>query len=188
MQKQFILLGILLASHLSTSAQTVAPEIAPAEDRLAETVPIARTEPTTLLAAFFLPPENFGKSGLPFSYQFEEVYECDQDLESLESLSMMRQVKTLFLTESSLPLVQFWSGRLQFDGFTSTLHMQNVQLGPSAAGGLRDFRPARQRYPGGPRSVDLYGLSLSFHFGRDEQIGRPTQIWRRLARIVSAIR
>src|SRR6185437_7810621 len=133
MQKQFILLGILLASHLSASAQTFAPEIVPAQDRLAETMPVIRTGLTPLLAASFLLPQNFGKSGAPFSYRFEEVYEHDQDLESLESLSLMRQVKTVFRTESSLPLVQFWGGRLQFDGFTSTLHMQNVQLGPSAA-------------------------------------------------------
>jgi hypothetical protein len=55
--------------------------------------------------------------------------------------------------------------------------MQNVELGPSAAGGLQDFRLLRQGYPRGSRSVDLYGVSLSFHFGRDAQIGRPAQIW-----------
>jgi len=120
-----------------------------------------------------------------FNYPFEWVYERDQ---VLENLSMIRQVKTPFLTESSLPLIRLWGGRLRLNGFTSTLHMQNVQLGPSASEGSRDFRPARQSYPGGPRSVDLYGLSLTFHFGRDAQIGRPTQIWRRLARIASAIR
>lgn len=188
MQKQFILLGILLVSHLSTSAQTFDPEIAPAQDRIAETVPLVRTVPTTLLAASFLLPENPGQFAVNFNYPFEGVYERDQVLESLESLSMVRQVKTLFLTEYSLPLVQLWGGRLRLDGFTSSLHMQNVQFGPSAAGGLQDFRPPRQNYPGGPRSVDLYGVSLSFHFGRNAQIGRPTQIWRRLARIVDAIR
>jgi len=188
MQKQFILLGILLASHLSASAQTFAPEIVPAQDRLAETMPVIRTGLTPLLAASFLLPENPEKFAVNVNYPFEMVYERDQVLESLESLSMMRQVKTLFLTESSLPLIQLWGGRLRLDGFTSTLHMQNVQLGPSASGGSRDFRPARQNYRGGPRSVDLYGLSLTFHFGRDAQIGRPTQIWRRVARIVRAAR
>jgi hypothetical protein len=66
--------------------------------------------------------------------------------------------------------------------------MQNVQLGPSGGGGLLDFRPPRQWYPGGPRSIGLYGVSLSFHFGRDAQIGRPTQIWQRLARTHAAVR
>ncbi len=185
MQKQLILLVILLASHLSTSAQTFAPEIAPAQDRLAESALMIRTGPTPLLAASFLVPENLGESATPFSYRFEEAYERDGDW---ESLPLMREVKTLFLTESSLQLVQFWSGHLQFNGFTSTLHMQNVQFGPSAAGGLQDFRPPRQNYPGGPRSVDLYGVSLSLYFGQDAHIGRPTQIWRRLAQIVSAVR
>jgi len=60
--------------------------------------------------------------------------------------------------------------------------MQNAELGPSAGGGLRF---PRQSYPGGPRSVDLYGVSLSFHFGRDAQVGRPAQIWSCLARIAS---
>lgn len=188
MQRHFILLlGMLLGCGVSTSAQTFDPEIASAQDRLAETVPIVRTVPTTLLAASFLLPENPGQFAVNFNYPFEEVYERDQVLESLESLSMMRQVKTSFLTESRLPLVQLWGGRLRLDGFTSTLHMQNVQFGPSA-GGLQDSRPPRQSYRSGPRSVDLYGVSLSFHFGRNAQIGRPTQIWRRLARIASAIR
>ena len=66
--------------------------------------------------------------------------------------------------------------------------MQNVQLGPSAGGGLLDFRPPRQGYPGGPRSVGLYGANLSFHFGRDAQIGHPSQIWRCPAGIAGAAR
>ena len=146
------------------------------------------TAPVPFLATSLLLPENPGKSAAHFSYLFAGAYERDQGLEGLESLSPMREVKTLFLTQSSLPLVQLWGGRLRLDGFTSTLHMQNVQLGPSAGGGLLDFRPPRQSYPGGPRSIDLYGVSLSFHFGRDAQIGRPTQIWRCLARIVGAAR
>ncbi len=189
MQRHFILLfGMLLGCHVSTSAQTLALQIVPMRDRITPAVTTFRSVPTPLLAASFLVPENPGKSGAPFSYRFQEAYEGDQGLESLESLSLMRQVKTLFLTEVSLPLVQIWDGRLRLDGFTSTLHMQNVQFGPSAAGGLQDFRPPRQNYPGGPRSVDLYGVSLSFHFGRDAQIGRPAQIWKRLTRIVSTIR
>ena len=51
----------------------------------------------------------------------------------------MRKVKTLFLMQSSLPLVQLWSGRLQLDAFQNTLHIQNQ------------------------RSVHLSGLSVSCH-------------------------
>jgi hypothetical protein len=80
--------------------------------------------------------------------------------------------------------VQLWGGRLRLDGFTSTLHMQSVQFGPSAAGGLR---LPQQNYAGGPRSMDLYGVSLSFHFWQDARVGHPTQALRSLSRIVASV-
>ena len=189
MYKQMILLlCMLLGSRVPTAAQTPAPQTVPAQDRTALSMNVVPTAPAPLFAASFLLPENPGRSAASFSYLFARAYERDQGLEGLESLSPMREVKTLFLTQSSLPLVQLWGGRLRLDGFTSTLHMQNVELGPSAGGGPQDSRPPRQNYPGGPHSVDLYGVSLSFHFGRDAQIGRPEQIWRCLARIIGAAR
>lgn len=69
-----------------------------------------------------------GQSPAHFSYLFVRSYKRYQ---SLEILSPIRESKTLFLTQSSLPLVQLWSGRLRLDGFESDLNMQNVQLGPS---------------------------------------------------------
>jgi hypothetical protein len=184
MHKRFILLiGVFLGSHVLMAAQTPAPEFVPAQQLVA---PIATAAPAPSPVASFLLPENPGKPAARFGCLFAGTYERDQGLEGLESLSPMREVKTLFLTQSLLPLVQLWGGRLRLDGFTSTLHMQNVELGPSAAGGLQDFRPPRQSFPGEPRSIDLYGVSLSFHFGRDAQIGRPAQIWRCLARIAGS--
>src|ERR1700720_3817706 len=183
MHKRFILLlSVFLGCRVLTAAQTPVPELVPAQELVASIVTAA---PAPLLAVSFLLPEKHGKSTAHFSYLFAGAYEYerDQSLEGFANLSPMREVKTLFLTQSLLPLVQIWGGRLRLDGFTSPLHMQNVQLGASAAGGLQDSRLLRQGYPGGPRSVDLYGVSLSFHFGRDAQIGRPTQIWRCLARI-----
>ena len=56
----------------------------------------------------------------------------------------MDEVKTLTLTQSSLPLFQLWGERLQLDAFQSTLHSHNVQLGPSGYGGIEGFRPTRQ--------------------------------------------
>jgi hypothetical protein len=192
MHKHFLLLaGMLLGSQLPAAAQTPAPHIVEAREQMVPIMTMVGTLPAPLLAAPFLLPENPGKSTAHFNYLFAETYEGNPEpegLEGLRRLASMREVKTLFLTQSLLPLVQLWGGRLRLDGFTSRLHMQKVQLGPSAAGGLLDFRPSRQNYPGGPRSVGLYGVSLSFHFGRDAQIGRPTQIWRSLARIVSAAR
>ncbi len=189
MYKQFILLlGMFLCIYASAAAQTVAPQIVTAADRIAPITAMVRIVSTPLLAGPLLRPENPGKLTAHFSYLFAGAYARDQKLEALKTLSQVREVKTLFSTRSTLPLVHFWGGRLRFDGFTGTLDMQNVQLGPSAAGGLLDFRPRRQDYPGEPRSIGLYGLSLSFHLGRNAQIGRPTQVWRSLARIVSSVR
>jgi len=189
MRKQFILLlGVVLGSYVPMSAQTRPPQTIPAQDRTVMSMTVIPTAPAPLFAPSFLLPENPGKSAAPFSYLFVWAHERDQGLEGLKSLSPMCEVKTLFLTQSMLPLLQLWGGRLQLDAFQSTLHMQNVQLGPSAAGGLLDFRPQRQGYPGRPRSVHLSGLSLSFHFGRDAQIGRPAQIWQCIARIHAAVR
>jgi hypothetical protein len=188
MRKRFILLGVVLGIYVPMSAQTPAPRTIPAQDRTVMSMTVAPTAPAPLFAASFLLPENPEKSAASFSYLFARAYERDQGLEGLKRLSPMRKVRTLFLTQSMLPLLQLWGGRLRLDGFTSTLHMQNVQLGPSAAGGLLDFRPQRQSYPGGPRSIGFYGVSLSFHFGRDAQITRPAQIWQSLARIHAAVR
>ena len=188
MHKRFILLlGLILVSHVQAAAQTPGPQTVPAQNRTTPLLTVLPTAAVPLFAASFLLPEYPRKSAAHFGYLFAGTYEPDQGLQGLVSLSPVREVKTLFLTQSLLPLVQLWGGRLRLDGFTSRLHMQNMQLGASAAGGLQDFRLPRQSYPG-PRSVDLYGISLSFHFGRDAQIGRPIQIWQRLARIRAAVR
>jgi hypothetical protein len=76
-----------------------------------------------------------------------------------------------------LVVVQFWRGHLQLDGFDSTLHMQNVQLGPSSFGGP----PPRHDQAGAASSAGLDGISLGFRFGRDAQTGHQTQGWRCLA-------
>ena len=184
MHKRFIpLLGVFLGSYVPTAAQTPARQIIPAQEQISPIVTIVRTVPTPLLVPSFPLSESTGKSAVHFSYLLAGAYGRH---DSLENLSPVREVKTLFLRQSILPLVQLWGGRLRFDGFTSTLDMQNVELGPSAAGGLLDYRPPRQTYPGGPHPVGLRGVTMSFHFGRDAQVGRPTQIWQTLARIARA--
>lgn len=189
--RQFILLlGMFLCTNVLVAAQTPAPHIVPAQERIAPITAMFRTAPARPLAGSLLRPENTEKLGAHFHYLSEAAHDRDQDqgLERLESLSQWREVQTLFSTRSTLPLVQLWGGRLRLDGFTSTLDMQNVRLGPSGGGGLQDFLLRRQNYPGEPRSVTLDGVSLAFHFGRNAQIGRPIQIWRCLARIAGALR
>ncbi len=170
-----LLLGMFLGSGVPAAAQRPPPHIVLAQEHIALVMRMLRTVSTPLSAPSFLLSQDHGKSPAHFSLQFAGAYERDY---SLERFPQMEEVKTLILTQSSLPLVQLWGGRLQLDAFQSTLHMQNVLFGPL---------PPRQNYPGGPRSVQLSGLSLSFQFGRDARTGRPTQVWQRLARIVGRL-
>jgi hypothetical protein len=186
-KRLIVLAGIFFGSHARAAAQTPAPQLAVAQVRIVPIKTIPRTISGPLPAASVLIYQNAGKSPAHFSHLrlFARDYEPDRRTEGLPATE---DVETLFFTRSSLQLVHLWSGRLRLDGFTGTLNMQNVQLGPSASGGLLDFRPRRETYPGGPRSVDLYGVSLSFHFGRDTRMGRSPQVWRFLARLVDGAR
>jgi hypothetical protein len=185
MYKRFILLlGMFLGSHVPVSGQTPVPQIVLAHEHRAQIITMHRTVSIPLLAPSLLLPQDPGKSPAHFSLLFAGDYQ--QGL-SLERLSPMDEVKTLTLTQSSLPLVQLWDGRLQLDVFESTLHMQNLQLGPSGYGGMQDFRAPRQGYPGGSGSVHFSGLSLSFHFGRESRTRPPIQLWRHMTRIVGAV-
>jgi hypothetical protein len=163
-KRSILLLGMLLGSLGSAAAQTSAPRIVLAQVHVAPLITMPPTASTPLPAASFLLSQAPGKSTARFSFPFAGAYGRDY---GLERLSPTDEVKTFILTQSSLPLVQLCGGRLQLDAFQSTLHIQNVQLGP--------------------RSVHLSGLSLSFHFGRDVWTGHPAQPWRRLTRIVGAI-
>lgn len=178
-KRYILLLGMFLCAPMLTAAQTSAPEPIAVLELVSTNIPTSLTTPARFYASSLPVSQNTGQYAA--SSLSTGAYEPTQ---SLSALSPMIEVKTLFITQSRLPLVQLWHGRLLFEGFTSELHTQNVQLGPSGGGNLQDFHPARQRYPCEPRSVYLYGVSLSFHFGRTSQAGNSTQIWRRLARIV----
>jgi len=183
-KRLIVMLGMFLGSHAPAAAQTPAPQLVLAQGNVAPILIMVRTVSAPLPPTSFLLYQNPGKPPARFSHLFAGDYEPDR---SKVRLPPVEEVKTVFFTRSSLSLVRLWSGRLRLDGFVGTLHMQNVQLGPSAAGGLQDFRPPRESYPGGPRSVDLYGVSLSFHFGRNARTGRPPQVWRSLSRMVSSV-
>lgn len=185
MYKRFILmLGMFLGSHVPVAGQSPTPQIVLAQGHGAQIMTMHRTVSTPLPPASFLLSQDSGKSPAQFALLFAGASERDH---SLENLSPMDQVKTLTLTQSTLPLVQLWGGRLQLDAFQSTLHSQNVQLGPLGNGEMGGFRPPRQSYPGGARSVQLSGLSLSFAFGRDSRTRRPTEVWRRMTRFVGTV-
>jgi hypothetical protein len=186
MRKQLVLLlGMVLGGPLPTIAQNIRSPNCPSARRTTLILTTVRTVPEPSLGASFLPLENPGKAAAHFSCPFARVYERDQHPEGLESLSPRRELRNLSLTQSSPPRLQFWEGRLPHDG---PLHVQHVQLGPLPAGGLQDFVPPRHPHPGVPFSVGLYGVSLSYHFGRNAHIGQTTQIWRYLGRVVGATR
>jgi len=180
MYKRFIvLLGIFLGGHALAAAQTPPSQTVLAQVHVAPTITMLRTTP--LLTASFVPYQDPGESTAPFSHLFRRVDERDH---AMERLSPIEEIKTVFFTQWSLPLIQLWSGRLQLDAFQKAFHIQNVQLGPLGYGGMLDYRGPRQSYPGGPRSAHLSGLSLSVHFDQGARTGRPTQAWRSLSRIV----
>jgi hypothetical protein len=182
--KPFIfLLGIFLGSHGPAVAQTPPPLIVLAQEQVAPIIPILPTVSTALPALSFRLFHDAQKSNFHFNPQVAGAYQGDY---SLERLSPMNEVKTLIFTQSNLPLVQFWGGRLQLDAFQSTLHIQNGQLALVGAG-MRGSLLSAQSYPGGPRSLRLSGLNLSFRFGRDAHTGHPAQLWRRLTHMVDAV-
>jgi hypothetical protein len=175
-----LLLGMFLGSYLPVAGQTLAPQIALSQEHIAPVMTTLRTASIPSPAASFLQSQDLGKPPAYFSLPFAGGYER---YDGLPHLSQMVKVKSVMFTLSSLPLVQFWSGRFQLDAFQSTLHMENIQLGPSGYGGIVGFR-ARQSYLGGPVSVHFSGLGLSFHFGRDSRTSRPTHPWRRMKQFV----
>lgn len=183
--KRFIvLLGIFLGSHVPAVAQTAAPQLIPAQERVAPTMTMLRTVSTASPATFYLQSQDPGKSFAHFSRVLVGAYESDP---SLERFAPMEEVKTLYFTQSSLPLLQLWGGRLQLGAFQSTFRIQNVQLGPLSYRGTRDFRRPLEGFPGGPSSIRVSGLSMSFHFGGDTWVGRPILPWQRFSRIVGRV-
>ena len=184
--KRFIvLLGIFLGSHVPAVAQTAAPQLVPAQERVAPTATMLRTVWAASPGTFYAQSQDPGKSPAHFSrVMMAGAYESDP---SLERLSPMEKVKTVYFTQASLPLMQFWGGRLQLGAFQTTFHIQNVQLGPLCYRGRQDFRRPLQGFQGGPGSIQVFGLSMSFHFGGDARVGRPTLAWQRLSRIVGRV-
>jgi hypothetical protein len=185
MYKRLItLLGIALCSLAPAAGQTPAPRIILAREHVAPIIPMLRTVSNPVPPSSFLLYQDPGIPPVHFSYLFAGATELDPGTEVLPSV---KKVKTLFYTQSSLPLVQLWSGRLELGAFQNTVHIQNVLLGPLAYGVMQGFRSSRRGYPGGPPSLHFSGLSLTFHFGRNVRTERSINAWRRLSRMVGNV-
>ena len=179
-----VVLGILVGSQVSSAGQIPVPQLVLQQKQIVPVITAFRAESTPLLAPSLLLSQDFENSFAHSSLLILGPYEREH---GLENLSPIRKVKTLILTQSSLPLVQLWDGKVQLDAFQSTLRIQNVQFGALGYAAMSHTSLSQQNFPSAPRSVHLSGLSLTFHFGSVGRTQRPTQAWRSVPRIVAAL-
>jgi hypothetical protein len=175
MQHQLILVvGLLLSSCLPGEAQTLATRVFVARVR-----PKVTTTPVRVSLTHF-PPRDSLTAGQPRKPVAQPiVFVMSAPDRRPESQLLQEVVRTPLLTESRMAVIQFWRGRLQLDRFESTLHMQDVQLGPSGFGGL----PPMHDQASLASSANLKGISLVFRFGRNAQVTSQPQAWRCLGLI-----
>ena len=171
MQHQLILVvGMLLSSCLLAEAQTpFTTQVFLPPARPEPTVAVLPAPPTHPLPSVF---QSVQLSTIPVTHLSDFLNAAHNSGRS-NRLSPVESNKTMFVSQSLLPLVQFWSGRVQLGASISTLHMENfiVSLG----------------HLGSSRSVDHYGVSLTFQFGRGARTGGPTEVWRRMTQLVGAV-
>jgi len=171
MRHQLILVaGVFLSSCLSGEAQTLATQVFPPQARPEPTMAMFRAPPTHPLPPVFRSVQLSTKPVAHLSFLLMTAHSPDR---SLDSLSPVVSNETPFGSQALLPVVQFWSGRLQLGASESTFHIGNVIM--------------RQAHLGSSSSVDLYGVSLVYHLGRGAQTQAPTQVWRRMTRFVGAV-
>jgi len=168
----------------AAAGQISALQFDPAQKPVAPIIMVFRAQSKTLFAPSFLLSQDRGNTLAHISLRFSGFEERDQ---VVERLLPVIKVRTLILTQVSLPLVELWNGKLELGAFQSTLRTQSVQVGALGYAAMRDFPLPQQNFPGGLRAIHLSGLSLSFHFGRAEGTRRPTQAWRCVPRIVAAL-
>jgi hypothetical protein len=168
----------------AAAGQISALRIAPTQRPVGPVVRVFTAESKALLAPSFLLSQHWENTFAHMSLRFPGLDERDH---ALERLSPVTKVRTLILTQVSLPLVQLWGEKLELEAFQSTLRIQNMQFGALGFSAVPDSRLSQQNFPGGSRSVHLSGVSLNFHFGRVEGTRRPTQAWRCVPRIVAVL-
>lgn len=178
-----LLLGMFIGSQ-AAAGQISSPRSVPAQKPVTPVITVSRAEPKTLLPPSFLLSQDRENAFAHTSLRYPDTYELD---DRLARLSPVIKLKTLILTQVSLPLVQLWDGKLELEAFQSTLRTQNVQFGALGNGAMPDSRLPQQNFPGGSRSIHLSGISLKFHFGHVERTPRLRQGWRCLPRMVAAL-
>jgi hypothetical protein len=167
-----------MCSCFSAEAQTSAKEIFPAQPPSAPMTLLFQPSPRNYSSPkVFLVIGLFPQSPDRFTGISTGTYALESSLESRFSIT---EDRTPFITESTMPVAELWGGRLQLEGFHSTL-TRDPQFASSGVG--RVSRPASHDQADVNRSVDLDGLSIRFDF-RKGPSGRPTRIWRCFGRIL----
>jgi hypothetical protein len=158
MQKHLILvLGVLLASSLPASAQTLTARLdlsqtrpAPGMTLLAASsrdLPLTANKQASSLAAR---PRRLPAALAVVEYRNPSL--------KLSSKVQAEQIQTPFLRQARISLVQMCDGRLRLDGIARAMSMKNVLDGPLILAHSGTMQP---------RDATLYGISLSFRFGHN---------------------
>lgn len=174
MRKRLILrLGVLLSSCLSAAAQTPTTDVVLIREPSAPLRMLVRRVPAQVPTAP-VPRAAAETTRGRFTVLLTHVDSPDRGLKGMPPVIVVR---TIFATQSRVPIVQLRGGWLQLDGFTSRYHMRSLVLGPLGLG---------HRDVGVPRTGRVYGICLSFMLGRDGQTERQAGGWRNLARAIGA--
>ncbi len=167
----FLTLWVLLSSYLPARAQTRSAQLSLMQEGPAPRMTLLAAASSPLPLTTFLPGRPLAERPARFTALLAAVYNRDRSPEGLSSVEVL---KTPFVRQARVTLVQLWSGRLQLGGFISARRMENVLLGYSASGDLPGFGVSRQGHPGArvPRADRSYGLSLTFRLGCDAHAER----------------
>jgi hypothetical protein len=119
--KWFImLLGTMVGSQVPAVGQVSAPQIVLAQKPVAPAIKVFRVE-----SSLFLAPSLLLSQGRENTLAHTSLrYPGHERNHRLERLSPVVKLKTLILTQVSLPLVQLWDGKLQLDAFQGTAHSE----------------------------------------------------------------
>jgi len=184
MYKPFVaLLGMLLGSHAPAAAQTPAAQLVLAQERAAPTMAMLPTVSTAFPAGSTLVSQDTGKSPVHFN-------PCTWDLTNVPQPGAATPdgAGQKFVFDAGELAARPILGRTAATGRLSKHASHSERAAWSLGyGGMQGFRSARQSYSGGPMSVRVTGLSLSFHFGGDARAARPTEVLRRLTRMVGNV-
>ena len=158
MQKKHILvLGVLLGSSLPASAQTLTARLDLSQTRPAPGMTLLSASSRELpLKKTTLPARSAAERPFRFPVAFAVVNYRNPELERPVRIPVELN-QTPFLRQARVPLLQIGGGRLRLDGIARATSMKEVLDGP-----LNTVHPGTMQ----PRDAALYGISLSFRFGR----------------------